>query len=185
MGAHDVPVYAMPRMQEFLRQNGPWSQLVDQHNIRLEPLQADSIVVVSDSLNVTPFVVPHRDEFSETVGYRIASNRGAVVFVPDIDRWEKWDRSIEKLVAHVTGAYLDGTFFDANELPGRDLSEIPHPLITHTIERLASLPDAQRERIHFIHLNHTNRAGMAGTAERRQVEAAHFTVAKEGGRTGL
>jgi pyrroloquinoline quinone biosynthesis protein B len=185
MGAHDVPVYAMPRMADFLTHNGPWSQLVDLHNIALEPLQADSIVIVSDSLNVTPFLVPHRGEFSETVGYRIASNRGVVVFVPDIDQWEKWDRAVDKLVAHVTAAYLDGTFFDAAELPGRDLSEIPHPLITHSLERLASLPDAQKARIHFIHLNHTNRAGIAGTPERKQVETAHFQVAKEGERTEL
>src|SRR5205085_316238 len=67
MNTHDVPVWTMPRMAGFLAHNGPWSQLVDLHNIVLEPLQADSMVVVSDSLNVTPFLVPHRDEFSETV----------------------------------------------------------------------------------------------------------------------
>src|SRR5205814_1245082 len=114
----------------------------------------------------TPFRVPHRDEFSETVGFRIASARGAVVFVPDIDKWERWDRRVDTLVAHVRAAYLDGTFFDAHELPGRDMSEIPHPSIVESLARLASLPAAARGRIHFIHLNHTNRAAIAGTPER-------------------
>jgi pyrroloquinoline quinone biosynthesis protein B len=185
MGAHDVPVWAMPRMNEFLNLNGPWSQLVSLHNIALQPLQADSMVIVSDSLNVTPFLVPHRDEFSETVGFRIASNRGVVVFVPDIDKWERWDRKAELLVAHVNAAYLDGTFFDNNELPGRDMSEIPHPYMVESFQRFASLPADARARIHFIHLNHTNRAGIAGTAERKQVEAAGYRVAKAGEKTTL
>ncbi len=185
MGAHDVPVWAMPRMTEFLSRNGPWDQLVSLHNIALKPLQADTTVTLSDSLNVTPFLVPHRDEYSETVGYRIASNRGVVVFVPDIDKWERWDRKVELLVAHVNAAYVDGTFFDDHELPGRDISKIPHPYIVESLERFASLPDAARARIHFIHLNHTNRAAIAGTAERKRVEAAGLRVARAGERTEL
>jgi len=185
MDAHGVKVYAMPRMREFLTANGPWSQLVSLKNIELVPLTADSLVMISDSLNVTPFVVPHRDEFSETVGYRIGSTRGAVVFVPDIDKWERWDRKVENLVAHVSGAYLDGTFFDAAELPGRDLAEIPHPFVEESLARFASLPAAARARIHFIHLNHTNRAAIAGTPEAKKVEAAGCKVAKAGERTEL
>ena len=185
MSAHNVPVWAMPRMTEFLSRNGPWDQLVSLHNIALQPLAADTLVTLSDSLSVTPFRVPHRDEYSETVGFRIASNHGAVVFVPDIDKWERWDRKVELLVAHVSTAYLDGTFFDGNELPGRDMSQVPHPYIVESLARLASLPDAARARIHFIHLNHTNRAGTAGTAERKRVEAAGFRVAQAGERTEL
>jgi hypothetical protein len=47
------------------------------------------------------------------------------------------------------------------------------------------LPAAVRARIHFIHLNHTNRAAIAGTAERARVEAAGCRVASTGERTGL
>lgn len=185
MGAHDVPVWAMPRMRDFLATNGPWSQLVRLHNIELRPLAADSTLRLTDSLSVTAFAVPHRDEFSETVGFRIASTRGAVVFVPDIDKWERWDRKIETLVAHVNAAYLDGTFFDGNELPGRDMSEIPHPFVVESLARFASLPPAARARIRFIHMNHTNRAAVAGTPERRRVESAGFRIAREGERTEL
>lgn len=185
MGTHAMPVWAMPRMSEFLKQNGPWKQLVALENIALKPLDADTLVTLSDSLNVTPFLVPHRDEYSETVGFRITSNRGAVVFVPDIDKWERWDRDVVSLVAHVNAAYLDGTFFDAGELPGRDMSEIPHPFIVESLSRLGTLPAAARGRIHFIHLNHTNPAGIAGSPERKRVEAAGFKLAKAGERTEL
>jgi pyrroloquinoline quinone biosynthesis protein B len=185
MGAHDVPVWAMPRMTAFLSGNGPWDQLVKLHNIELHALQADTLVSLGDSLGVTPFLVPHRDEYSETVGFRIASGRGEVVFVPDIDKWERWDRDVGALAAHASAAYLDGTFFDGNELPGRDMNEIPHPFVVESLARFAPLPAAVRARIHFIHLNHTNRAAIAGTAERARVEAAGCRVASAGERTGL
>src|SRR5262249_26569526 len=185
MGAHDVPVWAMPRMRRFLAGNGPWGQLVSLHNIELRRLAADSTVTLGDSLAVTPFLVPHRDEYSETVGFRVTGPRGSLVWLPDIDKWERWERRIEDVIAGATAAYLDGTFFDAAELPGRDLREIPHPLIVESLARFAALPPADRARIRFIHLNHTNRAGIAGTAERKRVEAAGCGVARPGERRAL
>ena len=185
MGARGMPVWAMPRMRDFLTANGPWGQLVTLANIELRPLAADSTIALGDSLRVTPFRVPHRDEYSETVGFRIDGPRGAVVYLPDIDKWERWDRRIEDVIAGASAAYLDGTFFDAAELPGRDMSEIPHPFIVESLSRFATLPAAARKHIHFIHLNHTNRAGIAGTAERKRVEAAGCGVAAAGERTAL
>jgi pyrroloquinoline quinone biosynthesis protein B len=185
MGARGMPVWAMPRMRDFLTANGPWGQLVTLANIELRPLAADSTIALGDSLRVTPFRVPHRDEYSETVGFRIDGPRGAVVYLPDIDKWERWERRIEDVTAGASAAYLDGTFFDGAELPGRDLSEIPHPFIVESLSRFATLPAAERKHIHFIHLNHTNRAGIAGTAERKRVEAAGCGVAAAGERTAL
>jgi len=185
MGARGMPVWAMPRMRDFLTANGPWAQLVTLANIELRPLAADSTIALGDSLRVTPFRVPHRDEYSETVGFRIDGPRGAVVYLPDIDKWERWERRIEDVTAGASAAYLDGTFFDAAELPGRDMREIPHPFIVESLSRFASLPASERTRIRFIHLNHTNRAGIAGTAERKRVEAAGCGVAAAGERTAL
>ena len=185
MGERDVPVWAMPRMRDFLARNGPWSQLVALRNIELRPLAADSAVTLGDSLRVTAFLVPHRDEFSETVGFRIDGSRGSVVFLPDIDKWERWDRRIEDVIDGASAAYLDGTFFDAAELPGRDMREIPHPFITESLERFASLPASARARVHFIHLNHTNRAGIAGTTERKRVDTAGCRVTRAGERQEL
>ena len=185
MGAHAVPVWAMPRMRGFLAANGPWGQLVKLDNIELQPLAADSAIALGDSLSVTPFRVPHRDEYSETVGFRITGPRGSVVYIPDIDKWERWDRRVEDQIAGAATAYLDGTFFDASELPGRDMSEIPHPFIVESLARFALLPAATRARIRFIHVNHTNCAAIAGTAERKRVEASGCRVAAGGERVTL
>jgi pyrroloquinoline quinone biosynthesis protein B len=182
MGAHGMPVWAMPRMRGFLTTNGPWGQLVTLGNIELRPLAADSAIALGDSLRVTPFRVPHRDEYSETVGFRIDGPRGAVVFLPDIDKWERWDRRIEDVIAGTSAAYLDGTFFNADELPGRDMREIPHPFIVESLARFAALPVTERNRIRFIHVNHTNRAAIAGTTERKRVEASGCGVARAGER---
>jgi pyrroloquinoline quinone biosynthesis protein B len=185
MGTRELPVWAMPRMRAFLATNGPWSQLVTLRQVELRALAADSSVELGAGLRVTPFVVPHRDEFSETVGYRIAGPGGAVVFLPDIDKWERWDRRIEDVVAGVSAAYLDGTFFDGAELPGRDMREIPHPFLVESLERFAAWPAAERARVRFLHLNHTNRAAVPGSAERRRIERAGMRLAVTGERVAL
>ena len=87
--SRDVPVYAMPRMRGFLSSNGPWDQLVRYQNITLAELTDGQEVVLTDGLSVTPFLVPHRDEYSETVGYRIEGTRKSAVFIPDIDKWQR------------------------------------------------------------------------------------------------
>ncbi len=126
-------------MTQFLQNNGPWSQLVALENIELRPLRADQVVRLNERLTVKPFLVPHRDEFSETVGFLIQGPHRTAVFVPDIDKWERWDRNIDQLIQHVDYAFLDGTFFDGTELPDRDLSEIPHPLISDSLARFGRL----------------------------------------------
>ena len=182
LGARDVPVYAMPRMAAFLRENGPWSQLVRYENVALRELADGAPVEVAPGLTVTPFLVPHRQEFSEVVGYRIAGPRRAVLFVPDIDSWRAWDEAgtrLEDALAGVDVAYLDATFFADGEIPGRDMSGFPHPFVTTTMARLEALPAAERAKVRFIHLNHTNPALWPGPA-RDAVGAAGMRVAEEG-----
>lgn len=185
MGARGVPVHAMPRMRAYLAGHGPWSQLVSLGNITLMPLAADSTIALSERVRVTPFRVPHRDEYSETVGFRIEGPRASAVFLPDIDKWERWDRSVEDLVRTSDVAYLDATFFDGSELPGRDVREIPHPTMVESLTRFQSLPADLRARVRFIHLNHTNPALRERSPERRRIEAAGLRVAREGERFGL
>lgn len=188
IGAQDVPVWAMPRMAQFLTDNGPWQQLVRLHNIVLKPLVAGEAVPLDDSLQVTPILVPHRQEYSEVVGYRIRGPKSSVLFVPDIDSWEQWDGQgtrIEDEIAKVDIAYLDGTFFANGEIPGRDMSGFPHPFISASLARFAALPARERAKIRFIHLNHSNAALWPGTEARRKVEAAGCRVAEEGERVEL
>lgn len=166
--SRDVPVYAMPRMAEFLKANGPWSQLVSLNNIALRPLAAGTATTLPEGVTVTPYLVPHRDEYSETVGFVIAGPGGKALYLPDIDSWEKWDQRLEDMLASVDVAYLDGTFFDDTELgdPAR-MKSVPHPRIADTLRRL---PPALAAKIHFIHLNHTNPARFPDTVKRREAE---------------
>ncbi len=179
MGAKQIPVFTMPRMAQYLSTNGPWSQLVDFENINLTELRADSALSLTDGISVTPFWVPHRDEFSETVGYRITSPNKAVLFIPDINKWEVWDRDIIEEIAKVDIAFLDATFFDANELPGRNMADIPHPFVEESLNLFADLPDSEKEKITFIHFNHTNPL-LLDSPERALVESMGFKVAYEG-----
>jgi pyrroloquinoline quinone biosynthesis protein B len=188
IGAQDVPVWAMPRMRAFLTDNGPWQQLVRLHNIDLKPLSAGTAVVLNQRLKVTPILVPHRQEYSEVVGFRIEGPTRSVLFIPDIDSWTQWDQQgtrIEDEIAKVDVAYLDGTFFANGEIPGRDMSGFPHPFISASLARFAALSEKERAKIRFIHLNHTNAALWPGTEARRKVEAAGCRVAEEGERFDL
>ena len=183
IGASRVPVHAMPRMQAFLEQNGPWSQLVSLGNITLVPLVADAPAELAPGIAVTPIVVPHRQEFSETVAFRIEGAGRSVLWMPDIDSWAELDAMgvrIEDLIASVDVAYLDGTFFANGEIPGRDMSGFPHPFISASIERFAALPREERAKVRFIHLNHTNPALRAGSDAERAIRAAGTSVAREG-----
>ena len=184
MGARDVPVYGTARMGDYLRDNGPWSQLVELGNIQLNPLE-DGVGVPVGSFTVTPFTVPHRDEFSDTVGFFVEGPSGSLVYLPDIDKWERWSTPVEAWIAKADVALLDGTFYSGAELPGRDMSEIPHPFIVESIERFQTLPEAERAKVHFIHLNHSNPALDPASEAARAVKAAGHHVAAEGTRYDL
>ena len=180
MGAKKIPVYVMPQMEKFLTNHGPWSQLVSKQNIVLHPLQADRAIRLNERITVTPFQVPHRDEYSETVGFRIDTDERSAVYLPDIDKWSKWNRSIEELVDSVDLAYLDGTFFENGEIPGRDMAQIPHPFVEETIRQFAALDESQRKKVRFIHLNHTNPALRRKSPARTQIKRAGMHVAVQG-----
>ena len=152
IGARAVKVSGTERMSAFLRANGPWSLLVANGHIALETLVPDRTVEVAPGLRVTAFLVPHRDELTDTVGYRIQGPRASALYVPDTDRWETWSRSIRDMAGEVDLAFLDGTFASTSEVKGRNIDEIPHPLIPVTRQLLRGL----RARVWFIHLNHTN-----------------------------
>jgi pyrroloquinoline quinone biosynthesis protein B len=156
LGAHAVPVYATARMAAFLRDNAPWSLLVTLGNIEIRTLEPGREVALTPSLGVTARAVPHRDELSDTVAFVVRGPRGSLLYLPDIDKWERWERPLEDELAAVDLAFIDGTFSAADEIPGRSLAEIPHPLVGETVARLRARPQLA-SRVWFIHLNHTNR----------------------------
>ena len=179
MGAKDVPVFAMPEMKEFLESNGPWNQLVQLNNIEIQPMKNDKEIKLANGLIIEPFLVPHRDEYSETVGYKIMGLKQSVLFIPDIDKWEKWDQEIFEVIQHIDIALLDGTFYSQDELPNRDMGEIPHPFIVESMETLYNLNSSNRNKVHFIHFNHSNPAIRNGAAS-NLIRSNRFDVTREG-----
>jgi len=188
MGAKSIPVYAMPKMQNFLQTNGPWDQLLALNNIEIFPIKDQSTTKLSTHLSVTPFLVPHRAEYTETVGYRIEGVSKSAIYLPDIDSWQKWDESgvrLEDVVAKNDFLFLVATFYSGAELPGRDMSLIPHPTIKKTMQRLEKLPASMRAKIWFIHLNHSNPVHDEKSPEYSAVLSAGFNIAKTGTRLCL
>ena len=154
--ANNIPVFAMPRMKQFLESNGPWSQLVSQNNIALQEMEDQKEINLTSNISVIPFRVPHRDEFSETVGYIMVGPSKRILFIPDIDKWSKWETSIVEAISTVDYAFLDATFYSGDEINARDISEIPHPFIEESMTLFKDLPASEKQKIHFIHFNHTN-----------------------------
>ena len=157
LGTRNDPVYCTPSMAKYLRENKPWSRLVALENIAIREVAPGSEIVLTDNLRATPIRVPHRDEDSDTVAWLIRGPSRAILWLPDIDKWEKWDRSLPALLEDPTlVAFVDGTFQSADEIPGRSIAEIPHPLVSETAALVAGMPQA-RGRVYLVHLNHTNR----------------------------
>ncbi|MGY8951413.1 MAG: MBL fold metallo-hydrolase [Flavobacteriales bacterium] len=179
MGTNNMPVFAMPKMTTFLKENGPWSQLVEIENISLQKLKSDSTFSLNKNIKVTPFLVPHRDEFSETVGYKITINEKILLFIPDIDKWQKWETNIVPLIQKVDYAFLDATFYKNGELK-RDMSEIPHPFVEESMELFSTLTETGKQKVHFIHFNHTNPLLIEGSASQKEVTKKGFNLSKEG-----
>lgn len=179
LGKQGTKVYAMPKMKSFIEKNGPWSQLVNLKNIDLQPLQNETTLLLNNKLNVTPFLVPHRDEFSETVGYKITGTKKTALFIPDIDKWHKWKRSIIEEVKKVDYAFLDASFLKDGEL-SRPMSEIPHPFTSETVELFKNESVKTKNKVIFIHFNHTNPTLQENSKERKVIEKLGFRFASEG-----
>jgi pyrroloquinoline quinone biosynthesis protein B len=185
MDARGVSVFAMPRMRQLLAQNEPWAQLLREGHMTVVPLADGAMVQLSPQLVATPIVVPHRDELTETVGYRIAGRRRTIAYVPDVDSWLGWEDRRQALFGDVAIAYVDGTFFSSDELSGRDQASVAHPTMGQTMEQLTSAAGRHPPQFRFLHLNHTNPALGDDSDAAGEVRQGGFAIAAEGEREPL
>ena len=180
-----VNVYAMPRMKKFLEEYGPWSQLVSLQNISIIELSNESKISIDSNVIVQPVEVPHRAEFSETVGYKIYGPNKTALFIPDIDKWYLWEKSIVDEIKQVDYAIIDATFYDSKEVNYRDISEIPHPFVTESMDLFDSIDIKEKNKIYFIHLNHTNPLINKDSDQYKLVRSKGYNVAEEGMKLNL
>ncbi|NEU32067.1 pyrroloquinoline quinone biosynthesis protein PqqB [bacterium LRH843] len=179
IGAAGVPVMAGQKMKQLLVEHAPWSQLTKLGNIELQEIRDGQSLPISQHVTVKPVIVPHRNEFSETFAFWIEGPNKKVLYIPDIDRWNEWDQDIYKACAEADICLLDGTFYSEAELEkiGRDYREIPHPVMTETMNLLRDL--AEKKEIYFTHLNHSNPSLGSDNNIRNLIEAKGFHIAEE------
>ncbi len=185
LGAKNVPVYCTPSMAKFLRENRPWSRLVVLGNIAIREIEPNVEFALTPRIHVTALRVPHRDEDSDTVAFIVRGPSRKLLWLPDIDKWDRWERGLSEFLADPTlTAFVDGTFFSADELPGRSIADIPHPLVPETMALLPSA-DVARGRVFFVHLNHTNRLLRDDRTLAQELAKRGWAVAREGQRVPL
>ena len=185
MGIRETPVYCTQAMAGFLASNYPWRFLLDQGHIALRPLSLDSWHRIDPNLEVQLWQVPHRDEIADTVAFVFRGPDASLLFLPDINAWSLWNRKVAEAVAGVDVALLDGTFWSLDELPGRTLDEVPHPLMPQTMDALQAVVDTKKTRVVLTHLNNTNPALDDGGPEQAEIARRGFGIAREGMRFSL
>ncbi len=171
-------------MERMLTDNAPWSLLVDEGRLEFPRIGINRWTNVDGVFDVQMVPVPHRPEFSDTVGYMFRGSRQTILYIPDIDSWEEWDRPVAEVVAGVDVALIDGSFYSGDEIPGRNIEDIPHPLVPHSMDLLEDVAQSQ-SRVVFIHLNNTNPALDRGGPQEREIQRRGFEVATEGLRIPL
>jgi pyrroloquinoline quinone biosynthesis protein B len=176
--ARELPVYCTSSMAGFLSGNGPWSQLVQLGNISLREIAPGSPVDLGQGVTVEPLAAPHRHEYTDTIGYIIRGPRRTLLYVPDTDAWSAWDPPLTRLLDGIDVALLDGTFYSLDELPGRAVGSIGHPLITDSMEMLQ--PWLDRIDVYFTHLNHSNPVLDPDGAARARVVSQGFEILDDG-----
>lgn len=192
--AQQLPCYCTQLMADFLSQNAPWSQLVAIGN--LLPVVVPAARAASSleegtfepwpGLKVRLFLVPHRAEFTDTVGISINEK---LLYIPDIDQWDDWEGvALEEVKRHEI-SLVDATFYSKAEVEmlRRSYASIAHPPVEVSLELLAAHVREKSEsnpaggnRVIFTHLNHSNPLVMPGSAERAHVTSLGFEVAEDG-----
>ena len=86
------------------------------------------------------------------------------------------------MISSVDFAFLDATFFSDQELPGRDMSKIPHPRVSTMMDRFDRLSASEKQKIQFIHFNHTNPIRFENSEESKEVTSRGYGIARRGNR---
>lgn len=120
-------------------------------------------------------------ETGATVGVEIATERSRLTFVPGSAMITP---ALQRRLARTDVVLFDGTLYQDDEMirsgtgskTGRRMGHMPIDGPDGSLDALAAL---SRRRI-YIHINNTNPILVAGSPERRRVEAAGWEIAEDG-----
>ena len=179
MNTSKIPIYAFDKMESFLKDNSIFNQLIKNKNIIINKMDENSEIYINKNVKINGFLVPHRNELSETVGYNIKSQNKSIIYLPDIDSWDKWKIDVIELIKVHDILILDGTFYNKNELKNRNMKKVPHPSIIESMELMNALPLDQRNKVYFTHLNHTNKSLINNSKEYNNVVNSGYNILKD------
>ncbi len=166
---HHLPVFLSSRFYRFLKSNEPFKPLFDAGNLAPNLINSQQPAIHQ----ITPIQVPHRDEYSDTFGFLVNLQKKRLLYLPCLDYFTD---DVTQLIKTVDLAIIDGTFYDDSELPGRDMSQIPHPRISDSVIKFKDAAD----RIVFTHFNHSNPLIDPENPKRKILEKNGFRFAEDG-----
>ena len=74
-----------------------------------------------------------------------------ILFIPDIDKWEKWDTDINTLIQSVDPSIAGWILFIlALSFPNREMSEIPHPFVIESMDLFSTLAQEEKKE-NYVH----------------------------------
>jgi pyrroloquinoline quinone biosynthesis protein B len=188
MGLREVDVYLSPKNKGVFDNRSDIVLMEDEGNIRTHSKNFYHPFEPKDgcgfSLQFIP--IPHRSELGDNAAIIIKAEGKSILFMPDQDSWgETLDYHSKENIRDflkmfdIDEALIDGTFWNMNELPRRDISKIPHPTIQETIQLLGSKREGDPE-ISFLHLNHSNPVNDFGSEQREVVEENGWKISEMG-----
>ncbi|MCP4727912.1 MAG: MBL fold metallo-hydrolase [bacterium] len=180
ISSKDIPVHCTGMMKKYLEDNAPWDQLISKKNIKIGQFAKGDIIRLQDGCTIEPVWVPHRQEYTDTVGFIIRGSSKSLLYIPDIDSWEQWGSETERIISESDIAIVDGSFYSGEELKIRDMSTVPHPPISISIERFRGNVDLKGTKIYFTHFNHTNPVLNEDDSIRKKITDSGFYYAERG-----
>jgi pyrroloquinoline quinone biosynthesis protein B len=172
-----TPVFASSEMSDFLTKNAPWSLLFSNQNIDLHPFESGKEIAIEGAA-ITPVLVPHRHEFTDTHGFLIRGPHKTLLYISDIDSWEPIRDQLRQWLKQADYALLDGTFYSGDELPGRNIKLVPHPTVVDSMALFQSWMPIHSQ-IWFTHLNHTNPLLDKDSTESKSFAKTPFGIVSE------
>ncbi len=188
MGLKNLNVYLTQSNKDIIDNRSDTKLMIEEGNIITHSVEFGKSFEPKEgcgfSLEFIP--IPHRSELGDTAGILIKGKKRKILFLPDQDSWnetlnyysKKNIREFLKML-EIDEAFVDGTFWSMDELPGRDIKKIPHPTIEETIKRLGAKRN-EDPNISFLHLNHSNPVNDIDSAQRKIIEKNGWEVSKRG-----
>ncbi len=185
MNVRGVKLHVSKSMAELIHQTPNWNLMIEQGVFVIQEM-TDRQIEQQPGFSITPLLVPHRGELSDTHAFIIRGENKSLLYLPDHDSWDetlalyKMNTIREWLTSlNVDIALIDGTFWSSDELSSRNQASVPHPPIKQTIEMLGYKQHGDPDII-FFHLNHTNPVYDEWSEEYTQVVEMGWSIAKQG-----